>query len=200
MPSTPRKPQDHKKKSSGKKYGSAWSKKSALTDLELPSGELCQVKRPGIQGLMKAGVLHSLDTLTSIVENETIPRAQGKPSPNDVKAVMNDPEKFQAMMNQVDKIVMYVVTQPTVVSHLRPVLDDDGKPKTGGNGEPEMEEIPAEEREPGVIYVDYIDAMDKMYIMNFAVGGSANLQQFRQETTALVGSISAGEADEDEAK
>lgn len=190
MPSsTPRKkPTDRKPKTTN--YGSSW--KTQLVDLDLPSGERCQVKRPGIQGLIKANVLHSLDTLTSIVQTETIPKAEGKPlaSEKDVESIVNDPAKFGKMMDTVDKIVIHVVTQPKVVSNLVPVLDEDGN-QTKVDGEIATRELEDSEREDGVVYVDYIDAMDKMYIMNFAVGGSADLAEFRQATETSVGSISA---------
>src|SRR5690606_26575551 len=128
MPSSKqsKKPTDRKPKQT--RYGSSW--KTPLTDLELPSGEMCQVKRPGVQGLIKAGVLHSLDSLTTIVQTETIPTAAGKPVPKEsqVEAVMNDPEKFDRMMTTVDKIVCHVVTQPKVVSNMVPETDEHGQP------------------------------------------------------------------------
>jgi len=184
-----KKPADHKKPQ--KRYGSTWKK--PLTDLELPSGELCQVKRPGVQGLIKAGVLHSMDTLTSIVQGETIPKAQGK-SPVDVKAIINDPERFSKMMEVVDKIVIHVVVEPKVVSNLVPVLDEKDQPVLDNDNEPTFRELEDDERDENLIYVDYIDQMDKMYIMNFAVGGSADLAQFRQETEAFMGGIPDVEA------
>jgi hypothetical protein len=210
MPSsTKKKPQDRKPATSN--YGSSW--KTPLHDLELPSGEICQVKRPGVQGLIKAGVLHSLDTLTSIVQTETIPRAEGKPVPKekDIESIVNDPEKFSTMMETVDKIVLHVVTQPKLVTNLvnvwevEPVLADNGIvitagiPKLDDNDKPVLRELEDDERDPDVVYVDYVDAMDKMYIMNFAVGGSANLTDFREKTSASVGSVPAREAASPEA-
>lgn len=205
MPSSKqsKKPTDRKPKQT--RYGSSW--KTPLTDLELPSGEMCQVKRPGVQGLIKAGVLHSLDSLTTIVQTETIPTAEGKPVPKEsqVEAVMADPEKFDRMMETVDKIVCHVVTQPKVVSNLTPELDDNKQPVLK-DGEPVMRELTDEEKgnavseyeaehpDRGLVFVDWIDTMDKMFIMNFAVGGSADLAQFRAETEAFVGGVSARQA------
>lgn len=205
MPSSKqnKKPTDRKPKQT--RYGSSW--KTPLNDLELPSGEICQVKRPGVQGLIKAGVLHSLDSLTTIVQTETIPNAEGKPQPKEasVEAVMNDPEKFDTMMSTVDKIVIHVVTQPKVISNMTPVLDENNQPVTK-DGKPELRELSDEEKgnavaeyeaehpDRGLVFVDWIDTMDKMYIMNFAVGGSADLQQFRAATEASLGGVPAGEA------
>ena len=200
---TPKQPQDRKKPTTG--YGSSWKK--PLTDLPLPSGEMCQVKRPGVQGLIKAGVLHSLDSLTGIVQNETIPKAQGKPV-TDVKAIADDPETFGRMMEQVDKIVVHVVQQPKVVSNMVPVLDENDQPVKDEENKTVLRELTDEEKderaaewdashpELPLVFVDWIDAIDKMFIMNFAVGGSADLAEFRSATQASLGGLSAGEAAE----
>lgn len=199
MPSTPQgkkpKKQPTDRKAPQSNFGSSWKK--PLTDLTLPSGEMCQVKRPGVQGLIKAGVLHSLDSLTAIVQQETIPKAEGKPPVKAAQSLLNDPEKFDQMMVMVDKIVCHVVTQPQVLPSLRPVLDEDGEQKTDANGEKVFEEIPDDERDPESVYVDYIDSIDKMFIMNFAVGGSSDLVEFREATEASLGSLQPREATED---
>lgn len=187
MPSTPKVPSDHKKKTP--KYGKGW--KQRYTDLSLPSGELCQVRRPGVQGLIEAGVLQSMDTLTSIVQTEVIPKAEGKPVVN-AEAILQDTEKFTEMMKTVDKIVCYVVVQPDVLSDRvsQEMIDDEDLPfDTDDLGR----KLAEDERDPNAIYTDYIDAMDKMYIMNFAVGGSADLAKFRAESSAFVGGVPDGE-------
>lgn len=176
-------------------FGSSWKK--PLTDLTLPSGEMCQVKRPGVQGLIKAGVLHSLDSLTAIVQQETIPKAEGKPPVKAAESLINDPEKFDQMMSMVDKIVCHVVTQPTVLPSVRPVLDENNEQKIDAKGDKVFEDIPEDERDPEAVYVDYIDSIDKMFIMNFAVGGSADLAEFRAATEASLGSLQSREAAED---
>jgi len=208
MPSSKKnKPQDRKPATT--RHGSSWKK--PLTDLDLPSGETCQVRRPGVQGLIKANVLHSLDSLTAIVQTETIPKASGKPVSN-IEAVANDPEKFNAMMETVDKIVCHVVVQPHVENNLVPVLDENNQPVLDANGKPELRELSDEEKDVAIaqwenthpdvamVYVDWIDSIDKMFIMNFAVGGSANLAEFRKATEVSLGGVPAGEAAEDEAE
>lgn len=192
MPSTTRKkPSDRQQKQS--RYGSSW--KSPLQELELPSGERCQVRKPGIQGLIRAGVLHSVDTLTAIVQNETIPNAQGRPV-TDIAAVVKDADQFDKMMALVDKIVVYTVTQPQVLNSVRPIKDEQGLDKKDENDETIVEQIPDDERLEGddVVYTDWIDDMDKMYIMEFAVGGTADLQQFRSQAATSLGSLHPREA------
>lgn len=188
MPATP---SDHKKKSP--KYGKTWKKGGGSFDLDLPSGERCRVKRPGIQGLIKAGILQSIDSLTAIVQTETIPKAEGKPAV-DVKDILADEQKFSKMLEMVDKIVCEVVLEPKVLPTLVQAFDQDGETLVGDDGEALMREIEDDERDEDSIYVDYIDTEDKMFIMNFVVGGSKDLAQFRQKSKDAMGSLSASES------
>lgn len=186
MPAT-KSPQDHKTK---KKHGSSWKKQGVLTDLELPSGETCLARRPGIKGLIKAGVLHSMDSLTGLVETEVIPKAEGKPNV-DIAALVKDQDRLEAMMTMVDKIVCVVVAEPVVLPVMVQEVDEDDNPVFDDAAEPVMREIRDDERDPKAIYVDYIEIEDKMFIMNFAVGGTIDLARFRQETKDVMGGAPA---------
>lgn len=200
MPATPskaKKPSDHQKTKKNTGYGSGW--KSPFHDLDLPSGERCQVKRPGVQGLIKAGVLQSMDALTAIVQTEVIPRAEGKPV-TAAETIMKDPAKFTEMLETVDKIVLHVVTQPKLLSDKVAVMDEDDIQVIDADGKPLFRDITDEERDPEAVYIDYVDLMDRMYIMNFAVGGSADLVDFREKAQNAVGGVPAGEAAADASK
>lgn len=191
-PSTKKKSTSIPKVAEHQKYGKkAWG--NQLIDLEVPSGELVQVRRPGMQGLIKAGVLHSMDALTGIVQSETIPKAEGKPEV-DAQALMKDPDKLALVLDQVDKILLYCVVQPKLVEPFR--LDEDDKDGFARDDAGNRIDLPLEEREPDIIYTDYVDIDDKMFIMNFALGGSRDLEAFREESKKALGGIPAGEAAE----
>jgi hypothetical protein len=134
-----------------------------IEDLTVPSGQLCAVRRPGIEGLMKAGVLNNVDALTSLVEKEHVARHEGKPPMDDtvaaVNQLMNDPAKFAEMTHLVDRVVCHVVVNPPL--HMTP------------------NDITT--RDPNKIYCDQVELEDKMFIFNFAVGGTRDLEQFRSE-------------------
>jgi hypothetical protein len=180
-------------------YGSKWA--SQLSDLDLPSGEIAQVRRPGMQGLIKAGVLHSMDSLTGLVQSEVIPKAEGRPIVSS-EDVMQDPEKLEAMLDQVDKIVLYVVVQPPLVKPVRMNTDENGdlildrfkKPTPMLDAEGKEIFLPFDEREAEVVYLDYVELEDKMFIMNFALGGTRDLEDFRKKSEEAMGSIPNGEA------
>lgn len=183
MPATtktnaPKKPQDRKVK------GESW-RKNKFHDLELPSGETCQVRRPGVQGLIRAGVLNSLDQLTSIVATETIPAAEGRPKIDPKEVVKNiDPAKLNEMMQIIDDIAIYCVRDPEILPAPQPDPRDGAERVEGV--------IYESDREDELLYVDEIPEQDKMYIMQFAMGASADLERFRAESAAALGGAHAG--------
>lgn len=138
-------------------------------DLRMPSGQLAHVRKPGVQGLINAGVLHSLDSLSGIVDG-IVKKAEGKKvSADDVdtKALLEDPAKLESMIHVIDRVVCHVVLKPTV--HMTP--NDRTR------------------RKDNLIYADMIDFEDKMFIFNFAVGGSRDIARFREESSLPVGGM-----------
>lgn len=194
-----------------KGYGQGWGKTQRY-DLETPSGALCEVKRPGVNGLIKAGILDSLDSLSAMVSQEVIPNAEGKPK-IDAQAVLNNPQQFQDMLDMLDKITIHCVTQPKIQAvpyeqtpELMPqnVLGDDGEP----TGETVLvptgkmidlvvdgKKVPLDEdaREDG-FYIDQVELEDKTFIMNFVMGGQADVAAFREESALALAGIQSGEA------
>lgn len=141
-------------------------------ELKLPSGETCLALRPGVQGLIKAGLLDSLDSLTSFVQVEHIDSKDPKKAATkvNVEELAKDPKKLDEGLSLIDKIIVHVVKAPKVF------LPPEGD----------------EEREPGKLYADDVDIEDKMFVFNWAVGGTADLAQFRKESEGLMGNLSAG--------
>lgn len=160
-------------------YGAGWGGASFLKDLDTPSGAKVQVKRVGIRGLLKAGILDSMDTLSAIVVTETIPNAEGRQRV-DAKKLLGDTAKMDEMLEMVDKIVLHVVNQPKLSP--RPEAEEDGT-------------VVYEE---GKFYVDLVDIEDKMFIMNYVVGGTADIAGFREGSAEALGSAQpVGAAGED---
>lgn len=189
------------KKNKDKYVATAWGGQH-LVDLEMPSGQLAQVRRPGVTGLVKAGLLDSLDSLTGLVQTEHIDRVRKGASttkeitPEEIKALASDSGRLVDVLTLMDRVIEYVVVQPQV---LRPVQrDEQGRPvKTwrgklnDDTGEQVLEELdlPDGERVPGMVYTDQIDPVDKVYIFQFVVGGVRDLEQFREEFGETMGSL-----------
>lgn len=171
-----------------KNYTLGKSKKKGI-DLELPSGETCLVRRPGPQTLIAAGVLDSFDSLTALV-GAKLNEIDGKTevSASALQTLAGQQANINAALGMVDKVVEFVVLEPKV---LRPIRRDDvtGQPFLDSQGK----EVPLsdQERDEKRLYTDDVDLADRMFILQFSVGGSADLERFRDETASLVGSVEA---------
>jgi hypothetical protein len=144
----------------------------AQEDLVVPSGQTCLVKRPGLEGLIRAGVLREVDSLSAIVSSKHIKKSKkGQPDKVDAQSILKDPAALDEIMHTVDKVVCHCVVLPQV--HMTP---DD-----------------ATRREPGVVYADMVGLEDKMFIFNFVVGGTRDLESFRGGLDVAVGGLEAGE-------
>lgn len=188
-----------KKKSTGQKDQSrarTW-KRNKGEDLELPSGNTALVKRPGPAALMTQGLLP--DELTPIVQ-EAIRSGKGM-KPEKQADLVSDPEKVAAMLEGMDKMMCVVVVEPKVRFHKYQDSDVLNPEVLDGKVTEDMvgKEIPEDERdEDEFIYTDEVDFEDKMFIFNFAVGGTRDHTRFREELTAGMGDIQSREASADQ--
>lgn len=153
----------------------AWGSENgqgALVDLVLPSGQMVLAQRPGAEGLMAAGLLDDLDVLAGI-----LPTNGRKPTRKlDPKALASDPKMLAQGMKLVDRITVHVVIKPELTS------------------EPEN----PRDKELGKIYPSSVGIEDKMFIFNWAVGGTRDLATFRQQFAESVENVAAGSDVEDE--
>lgn len=150
-----------------------------MEDLTVPSGQLCLVRRPGLQGLMKAGVLHNMDSLSQVVNEKHLKRVNGKSTDEiDMTSIMSDAKSLDDVMHVMDKVICHCVVKPEI--HMTP--NDITR------------------RKPNVVYADMVDLMDKVFIFNFVVGGTRDLETFRGGLNESVGSVEAVEDVPDEAE
>lgn len=175
-------PQDHKRKKSQQqedKYApTVWGTGGGLEDLVVPSGQMCLVKRPGVQNLIEAGVLRDIDTLSAIVAEKHIKRVEGEDPDIDTDSLAQDPEAIVNVLHVVDRVVTYCVVKPEIL----------------------MTPNDPTSRKDGVIYADMVDIEDKMFVFNYAVGGTRSVEQFRQGSVAPVGSVDTEQAVEEAAE
>lgn len=140
-----------------------WKKTKAEFELEVPSGHVALVRRPGMEAFIKGGLIPN--NLMPIVEKAM------KGEVADVKEVMANVtlDDLESITGLYDRVVLYCVLQPTV--HEEPA---DG-----------------EERDPEFLYVDEVEMDDKMFIFQWAVGGTSDVEQFRAEQAAAVSTTPA---------
>lgn len=146
--------------STDKYAATTWGSAEGLTteDFIVPSGQTCLVRRPGVEQLLLEGVLFETDYLTTLVQENIDLVEKGRPSREiTVDELMKDPETFKQVVATVDRIVCAVVVKPPVQ---RPPND-------------------ITLRENGQVYVDTISLVDRFAILEFALGGSRALADFR---------------------
>lgn len=164
-----------------------------LFDLECPSGQTCQVRRPGPQGLIDAGLLDSLDTLTGLIKTEHLDRVDGKINVADVKAFVANTSSVRDGLQLMNRVVIYCVVQPEL--HPAPVPRDKCT-RCGGTGvvQGTVAACPDCTRIPGLAYVDQVDLEDQAFIMQYVMGGTKSLETFRTERAELLGDVQGGNA------
>jgi hypothetical protein len=153
--------------------------------LTTPSGSQCEAIRTGLQGLVTAGVLGESDSLTSLVDAKHIRRVRGGKTGDgeeiNVESLMRDPESFGKIIMVVDRAIPHIVTWPTVKLHFTD--EPDGSTLR----------VPEDKRDQSTVYTDQVGLEDKMFLFNWAVGGTADMDRFRQQSGALVATVEHGD-------
>lgn len=157
-----------------------WKKSASPTvELEVPSGNVCLVRKPdGMRVFMKQGMIpNSLMPMIQKAINEG--SSGGEIQSADVmRDVLADPQKIADMMLLIDEVVLDTVVEPKV--HPAPEEGDD--------------------RWDTYLYIDEVDMDDRMFIFNYAVGGTRDLERFRREQASTLGALPDGGAVEGSAE
>jgi hypothetical protein len=191
---------------------------SKLTEtqfLTLPSGQTCQAKPIGMEGVFQSGIMGAADSLTAYVGKEYIRKVRGAKGKADaeeinVQALMKDPAALGRIVLMVDTITPLVVTEPEVIRHFVDV-EVDGKKDT--RKIPEDERVCREcgvmrkDHDPEIrtevsqhhgwitaIYTDMIGMEDKMFLFHFALSGVRDVESFREAASAAMGTVEDGES------
>lgn len=165
-----------------------WRKANEGTDLTVPSGQTCRARRVDLRVLLKTGRIPN--SLRPIIDKAM----QGIETPTEdlAKGVLDDPTKMDEMWEMIDLVLVDSILIPKFLRAPVPVPEDDeGRPLPKDKRDRPKGATYEDERDPELNYVDEIDDFDKMYIFNWAVGGSSDLDKFREESAAHVGRVHA---------
>lgn len=140
-------------------------KKAVYAELELPSGNVCLARRPGLQKLVMEGRIPN--SLSGIVQD-----AMSGAGGESVKKSIGDmtPQQLEDAAKFTDLIVVECVNQPKVL--MPPESEDD--------------------RQDDLLYVDEVDDQDKNFILNWAFGGTSIVEKFREQQAQLVADLQSG--------
>lgn len=140
-----------------------------LPSIDPETGEhnTCLARRPGPSGLVKLGILDSLDSLTALVNDKHL--SDQKADADTIKRLAGSQKDLAKAMDLMDKVLVACVVDPPVA---RPPAD----------GEP---------RDPELLYADDVDFEDKSFLLQWAMGGTGDWERFRRESKQLVDGVEA---------
>lgn len=153
---TPRKPAQ--KKAAQKPTTVKEWKKAYSEPVELPSGNYMRVRRIGMETLMATGKMPN--SLMSMMRSAV---AKGTGTEDiDMNSIVEDDKQLKEMVKFMDDLVVMVSVEPKV------------------HASPKDEDV----RDDEILYADEVDAEDKSFIFAMVTGGTADLESFRQTTSA----------------
>jgi hypothetical protein len=152
---------------------SDWKATNKPEPLELPSGNVALVKPAGMEAFLSAGMIPNslLKIVTKALEAGQAQKADELDMAQIFAEIADDPAKLQSVFELADNATVYCVIEPKV----------NPLPQQG------------EDRDEALLYVDEVDAEDKLFIMNFAMGGTRALEPFREATSGGVGPVPTGD-------
>lgn len=159
-----------------KEYSSASDFKSgSYVDLTLPSGKTCAARRVAIEVFIKSGRVPN--ALLPMMKGALKGQRQSVPNLEDL-----DVEMISGALEMFDMATIEAVRIPQV--HPVPPLNDDGVRYNADGTE--------WARDDDQLYVDEIDAEDKQFIFQWAIGGVTDVAKFRDGAAAQLADLLAG--------
>ena len=172
----------------------SWATNSGpvIADVRLPSGNVARVRHVGPEAFLGSGVMP--DRLTPIID-KAIHSKKGL-RPKDTRELTTDPSQLGAMLEMLDRMLCYAVVEPQV--SMPPACTVCGALDTTAAKQHDISDPTGHRFAPGprrqnTLYADVVDLEDKVFIMNYAVGGTGDLERFRQQLGTSVGSVSSGQ-------
>lgn len=167
-------------------------------EVTLPSGNVALVRQLQPEAFLTSGVIP--DVLSAMVTT-AIKSKKGLP-PDAINKVAEDPKQLRAALEMIDKVLCYVVIEPKVEMPPTCRLAPNGEPCESyvdipehiDPSNPKFHEFVEGERDQDVLYADAVDTQDKMFIFNYAVGGTKDVAGFREQLAGNVGGLSKRKA------
>lgn len=158
------------------------------SDLELPSGNTALVRQISPEAFITSGLIP--DPLSAVI-SEAINSKKGLP-PKKMEELTKDPKQLASTFELFDRVLCYVVLEPTV--SMPPACKVCGKyANTDEHRGENAHNYTEAQRDPDVLYADMVDMEDKMFVFNWALGGTRDLHKFRDQLTAGMAGLSDGQ-------
>lgn len=177
-----------------------WKGKIAVEgqELPLPSTNTALVRQLEPTAFVNSGLIP--DPLTGLVR-KAIHNKQGL-NPKDLERIADDPKQLSAALELFDRVLTFVVIEPVILMPPPCDVKIQGEPcGQYANTDVHRESMSSGhhayhegERDPEVLYADQVTMDDKMFIFQWALGGTSNLTQFREEQQRGLDTLSNGKA------
>lgn len=152
-------------------------------ELKLPSGKVCLVRRAGIEMFLKQGEVPNplMEKVGQLITKAQELGKAGAPGPGVkdedldafTKSIMENPSQINDLFDMVDMATVQIVVEPKV----SPVAD-----RLAIEADESLSDHEKREKIDSQLWVDEVDLEDKMFIFQYAVGGSKDIERFRLET------------------
>jgi hypothetical protein len=153
---------------------SSWKAKTiGGTLVTVPSGNTARIRIPGMEVFLTEGIIPN--GLMPIVQ-EWMSKGLA-PNDDTLKDLIKDNERISQVIELANAITIYCCLDPVVVAIPK---DDQGDIIPVGDSR----------RDADTLYIDEVDFQDRMFIFNVAVGGTSNLERFREEQKSRVETLS----------
>lgn len=159
------------------------------TDLLLPSGNVCRVKQISPMAFLQSGMIP--DQLT-VMMRKAIHSGQGL-NPKDLEDIAEDPDQMADAMMMVDRVVAFCLVEPEAA--MPPVCRQcqhyfqEGVHADKDQAKEGYHRYVESVRDSNVLYTDVIQMDDKMFIMQFVMGGVRELEPFREQQSGVLESL-----------
>lgn len=167
-----------------------WKKGKEAARLRVPSGNVCLARAVGMEPFLAKGLIPNalMPIVTRAVEEG---KGISAKEVNEITSNLESAEGIADMLAMADAVVVECVVSP----HVYPMSDRDAIL--------EDESLTPDEKAAKInslLFVDEVDINDKMFIFQWAVGGTSNLEQFREKSANVVEDLATGKAVPEKAK
>lgn len=172
---------------------STWKKSAEVegTKLLLPSGNVCLARNPGMSAFLEQGLIPN--GLMPIVD-EAINAGKGL-SPAKTEELSRDPRMLGDVVLFANRVLVHTVIQPPVL--MPPTWDEDDI-NEGKVASSELGMIAPTKKDAGLLYADEVVIEDRMFILQWVVGGTQDLERFREQSAAALEGMAAEQDSPDE--
>lgn len=170
------------------------------SDLDLPSGNTARVRQMSPQAFLDSGLIP--DPLTNMIR-KAINDKQGLP-PSAMKEMSDDPTQLSSALEMIDRVTEFVVIEPEVEMPPTCIVPINGPDDFCGeyaNTDIHIKKDVAMHhkykegpRDKDVLYVDQILMEDKIFLLQWCMGGTRDLEKFREEQLRTVESVQNSKA------